>query len=169
MRLNNATITNFILNGNPVKSVGALTSSLLKATNLVADVYVNTKLLFSCKPIIREDNCWLMVYVDRHFALAAAQSVESILIRVHQCGSETVIFESLTVSHDIIPAGDVDADLNFALISTAPNCTMKCNVPDSKFTPLHTENLATINLADQPSANQDVEVEDSDDDELGGE
>lgn len=161
MRLNNAVITNFVLDGNQISSCGLLAHELLKATDLIADVYVNTHLLFSCKPIIREDNCWLIAYIDSRFALTSAQSVESILIRVHQSGSDTIILESLTVTSDIIPEGDVDADLNFVITSTTPDCTMKCSLPDSRFTPLHNNHLSTISLEDQPSANpEEVEIED---------
>lgn len=161
MRLNNAIIMNMELNGQSVVHTKEFIYGLRSAKDLVADVYLNTNLLFTCKPVIKEENCWLIVYVDGRFALSEEKTIESVLIRVHQSGSDVVILESLTAISDIISEGDIDADLNFAVISTTPYSTMKCNLPESRFKPLHHEVLAAIDLDDQPSANpEEVEVED---------
>lgn len=153
MRLNNAVIVNRTLDGIQVTSTKDFIRGLLSAKDLVADVFVNTRLLFTCVPSIREDNCWLIAYVDGRFALSTEQPVESILVKVHQKDSGTIIFESLTPINNIISVDDVDADLNFGIMSTSPNSTMKCNLPDSRFQPLLSDKLSKKTLSSQPSVN----------------
>lgn len=157
MKLNNVEFINCEFDGVAITDHRELIKRLTTAKDLIADVYINQHLAFSNKLVISQDNSWLLGYVDGRFALTESVGIHSVIIKVHQRNSDVVIMSSNTNMNDIAPLTDIDADLNFCITSTVPNCDMKCNVPESRFKPMRQSNFTKIDLDTQPSVNPDVE------------
>lgn len=152
MILHDAVIENKVINENVIDSTEEFIDKLLAATDLIADVYINTHKAFSSRVTMTVNNGYMMANVDGRFALSQAEVIDSILIQVRQSGDSTIILSSFTMFGEMMDTGDYDADLYFKVISVVPNCTLKCFISDSRFKSLRTAKLPPITLYEQPVA-----------------
>lgn len=168
MHLRNATIENYYYNGEDVDHQ-TFTEAMLTARDLIADVYVNGHLLFTCNVVMMKNNGYLIAAVDEQFALDEVTNVSQLMIKVHQAGSDVTIMSTAYTDGALIDVGDKDADLYFKVLDLFPYNTLKCIVPESKFISMRTEKIAPIHLEDQPSLEsvvvEDDDNEDDDDDD----
>jgi hypothetical protein len=158
MKLPGANLVNATLDGVTYKSVREFLNKLIRTRNLVADIYVNTHLLMSCHVSTYVTNGYIIAAVDGRFRLTKEETLNSLIIHVHQANSDENIFELVTLASGIIPHVDIDADINFCIGSVFPNNTSKLNIPNTDFKPLFTSKLPEIDLDAQPSVNPDVIV-----------
>ena len=152
MILHDAVIENRVINESVIDSTEEFIDKLLAATDLIADVYINTHKAFSSRVTMTVNNGYMMANVDGRFALSQAETIDSILIQVRQSGDSTIILSSFTMFGEMMDTGDYDADLYFKVINVVPNCTLKCFISDSKFKSLRTAKLPPITLYEQPVA-----------------
>lgn len=152
MILHDAVIENRVINESVIDSTEEFIDKLLAATDLIADVYINTHKAFSSRVTMTVNNGYMMANVDGRFALSQAETIDSILIQVRQSGDSTIILSSFTMFGEMMDTGDYDADLYFKVINVVPNCTLKCFISDSKFKSLRTAKLPPIALYEQPVA-----------------
>lgn len=152
MILHDAVIENKVINEAVIDSTEEFIDKLLAASDLMADVYINTHKAFSSKVTMTVNNGYMMANVDGRFALSKQEVIDSILIQVRQSGNNTIILSSFTMFGEMMDVGDYDADLFFKVINVVPNCTLKCFISDSKFKALRTAKLPPIVLEEQPVA-----------------
>lgn len=154
MRLNDAVIENQVFDDVECASMQEFIDKLLNAKDLVADVYVNTHRVCSGRLSLAVNNNWIIGCVDERLSLAGSNTIENIAIRVHQTCDDlaeaTYILTSYTIMNQIMEGNDVDADLYFKIVSTVPNCTTKCFVPDSVFRSLGTSKMEPVVLDELP-------------------
>lgn len=156
MKLNSAIFETLEINGSEMLSLYDMIRQLRITKDIIAEVYINSKLAFTSTAILSEDSDYMLAYINGVFSLSEDVIVENIQINVKQAGRDFSLFKSYTVVNDLIQSGDYRADLCFKVINTAPFCTNIVRLRDSKFTPLKTKKLTQIVLEDQPSANENV-------------
>lgn len=156
MKLNSAIFETLEINGSEMLSLYDMIRQLRITKDIIAEVYINSKLAFTSMAILSEDSGYMFAYINGVFSLSEDVIVENIQINVKQAGRDFSLFKSYTVVNDLIQSGDYRADLCFKVINTAPFCTNIVRLRDSKFTPLKTNKLTPIVLEDQPSANENV-------------
>lgn len=145
MILNSAFIENRKFDGVTINDTKEFIDKLLAAKDLVADVYINRKLVCSGMLKLMLNNNWVIGCVDERLSITnMADPATNLHILVHQLGYDTTDDIILSVESPLstfIEPGDLDSDLYFSVISTVPNCTQRCFVPESMFRNLRTDNI----------------------------
>lgn len=158
MILNSAFIENRKFDGVTINDTKEFIDKLLAAKDLVADVYINRKLVCSGMLKLMLNNNWIIGCVDERLSIInMAGPATNLHILVHQLDYDTTDDIILSVESPLstfLEPGDLDSDLYFAVISTVPNCTQRCFVPDSTFRNLRTSNIPAKDFnecADDPT------------------
>lgn len=144
MILNSAVIERYLIDGKTYTDIKEFIDALLACTDLVADVYVNSKRVASGMLNLSVNNNWIIGNVDERLSIINMDAASSINIVVHQLGHnelEDIIMKSTSPLNTFIDPGDCDADLYFSIMSTVPECTQRCYVPDSVFNAMGTNNI----------------------------
>ena len=162
MKLNDAHIENMLdAAGNELTLVRKF-GEVVKHAELVADVYMNDRKVFTAPVCVTENTGYLMASIDGRFALDPAITLERVLVRVRHVGRDEVLFSSNTVGvNQPIDAYDYDADIYFRLMNVWEGNTTRTRAPETKFRCLYKNTFGTINLDEQPSAYDDVEPDPS--------
>lgn len=164
MRLKDATVENMALGNVTFTSIKPFLDELYKARNLIADIYVNTKLLMSSNASIRVDHNEMFASIDGRFALSEPVDVSSILVRIHESNSDTILLSSMTLADNLsLETHDYDIDMFIKIASVVPNDTsIKSRVPDTVFHSLYSDLSSKIDLDSQPNqTSSDITVEDT--------
>ena len=152
MKLNDAIIHNAVVNGKSITSVKELADAIMNAKDLVADMYINDKLVTTSAVNMTENNGYMIAPVDYRFSLSECVSVDHISIQIRQANNApsvtSVILESFTEEKFTIDAGDCDADIYFKVMSVIRNNTGKLSVPDTRFKPLRESKITPVVLDD---------------------
>lgn len=156
MKLRDAQIDNMLdTEGNELTSVRKF-GEVLRSAKLIADGYFNDHKAFSVPMGLYEDAGNLIASIDARFAFDPANTVTSLLIKVHHADSEDVLFQSFTNNLCFpLEAGDYDIDAYFKIISTWAGWPNKCNVPETKIRWLQTNRFKAEDLNEQPGPNDD--------------
>lgn len=146
MILNNAVIERMMIDDKTYTSTKEFIDALLACKDLIADVYVNNQLVTSGLLNLSVNNNWIIGNVDERLSLENLSSADFIRILVHQIGYdyddvEHIIMSTSSPLSTFIDPGDVDADLYFSIMSTVPECTQRCFVPDSVFRMMGSSNI----------------------------
>ncbi len=162
MKLNDAHIENMLdTAGNELTLVRKF-GEVVKHAELVADVYMNDRKVFTAPVCVTENTGYLMASIDGRFALDPAITLERVLVRVRHVGREEVLFSSNTVGvNQPIDAYDYDADIYFRLMNVWEGNATRTRAPETKFRCLYKNTFGTINLDEQPSAYDDIEPDQS--------
>lgn len=165
MILNSAFIENRKFDGVTINDTKEFIDKLLAAKDLVADVYINRKLVCSGMLKLMLNNNWVIGCVDERLSITnMADPATNLHILVHQLGYDTTDDIILSVESPLstfIEPGDLDSDLYFSVISTVPNCTQRCFVPESMFRNLRTDNIPPKDFeecADDPTVVPDAPI-----------
>ena len=159
MRLNNADILAMSIGGEDYTSIKQFANALLASNNLVADVYIDGYLLFSCRVHAYVDHDYITIPVDGRFALKNSYIANTLTIKIKEFGSNTHILETHTLTNVLFGTCDYDADLSFKVLNVAPYSISKGWVQDSEFHPLFSHKMNKINIESQPSINDGIDVE----------
>jgi len=145
MILNSAVIERYVIDDKTFSDTKEFIDALLACNDLVADVYVNGKKVASGLLNLDVNNNWIIGNVDERLSITNMDgSAYNINIVVHQLGKDEItdiIMTSKSPLNTFIDPGDCDADLYFSIISTVPECTQRCYVPDSVFRAMGTNNI----------------------------
>lgn len=164
MRLSDAVVENMSIGSVTYTSIKPFLDALCRARNIIVDVFVNTKLLFSSNVSFSVNHNELFASIDGRFSLDSQTDVSSLLARFHEAGSDIVIASSNTVMQGLsFEACDYDVDMFIKFGSTVPNNTsIKRWTPDTLFHSLGTNLCSKVDLSTQPSANpQEIIVEET--------
>jgi hypothetical protein len=167
MILNSAFIEHRKFDGVEVESTKEFIEKLLAAKDLVADVYVNGARVCSGMLKVMLNNNWLIGCVDERLSITNMNDPATNLhILVHQLGYDNVpddIILSVESPLDtFLEPGDIDSDLYFSIISTVPNCTQRCFVPESVFRNLKTSNITPKDFKDKGQCPTDPTIQPDD-------
>lgn len=145
MILNSAVIERYVIDDKTFSDTKEFIDALLACNDLVADVYVNGKKVASGLLNLDVNNNWIIGNVDERLSITNMDgNAYNINIVVHQLGKDEItdiIMTSKSPLSTFIDPGDCDADLYFSIISTVPECTQRCYVPDSVFRVMGTNNI----------------------------
>lgn len=152
MILNSAVIERYLIDGKTYEDTKEFIDALLACDDLVADVYVNYKRVVSGPLSLSVNNSWIIANVDERMSITNMDgNVYVINIVVHQLGCdelEDIIMTSTSPLSTFIDQGDIDADLYFSVMSTVPECTQRCYVPESEFNIMGTNNIVPKDFTD---------------------
>ena len=155
MILNSAVIERYLIDGKTYTDTKEFIDALLACTDLVADVYVNGKKVASGLLNLDVNNNWIIGNVDERLSITNMDgSAYNINIVVHQLGKDEItdiIMTSTSPLNTFIDPGDCDADLYFSIMSTVPECTQRCYVPDSAFRAMGTNNITPKDFNECPA------------------
>lgn len=163
MILNNAVIERMMIDNKTYTSTKEFIDALLACNDLIADVYVNNKLVTSGLLNLSVNNNWIIGNVDERLSLENLSSADFIRILVRQIGYtyddvEHIIMSTSSPLSTFIDPGDVDADLYFSIMSVVPECTQRCFVPDSVFRMMGSSNITPKDFSDDEQCPSDPTV-----------
>lgn len=152
MILNSAVIERYLIDGKTYEDTKEFIDALLACDDLVADVYVNYKRVASGPLSLSVNNSWIIANVDERMSITNMDGNAYVInIVVHQLGCdelEDIIMTSKSPLSTFIDPGDIDADLYFSIMSTVPECTQRCYVPESEFNIMGTNNIVPKDFTD---------------------
>lgn len=141
MKLNDAIITNFLIDGvDYSNNIKLLLQTLLNSHCYKAELVINNRVIPAGVASFSLNSGWLYANVSTKLSFGESVHSDSLLVRVYDNGGETFI-ESTTNNMFTVNDDDVAVSLWIKVGSLFPYNELKCVIPNSNFISMGTKNI----------------------------
>lgn len=161
----------YLLGNKEYTSLREFLLALPMCHTVAADLVINLQKIMPAGIVtFSEVNGYIIANVDTQFNFGELKNVSDLKVRLFNVtNASTIIIQSENIVNEMIDDCDTDADIYFKVGSIIAGNTNICDVPESFFTSLHTNNIPVTNFSSLSDFVTTPNEDNNQEDEGGGE